>query len=473
MAQKFANNASVFCLDLAVSFIASIFSMLLLRAMMGAVLSFDRMLLLWMGVTLIASGVGILISGSYRIVIRHSTIKSINKHLLATFIKEAVVCACIALGFFLHFGGYPPKALYFCLLLDAMISLILLILLRVAIINGYARSAYSYADEVSKVSVMVYGTTNKSIAMVTRLQSSSNYNVIGFISPVKSENGQIIHDVQVWSYDKPEEVADLRNRLGFECVLFADHDEDMQAGIDALSIACIHNGIHVLNTPKISEARFGGISQEAIREFSSNEMIVDGMGSIQRNTKRMIDMWLAFFLLIVFSPLFLVCYLAIKLSDKGPAIYKQERIGRFGKPFYIYKFRSMRTDAEAAGPALYSGDDDPRLTKVGKFLRQHHLDELPQLWNVFKGDMAFIGWRPERKFYIDQIMEQDPRYYYLYQIRPGVTSYSTLKNGYTDTMEKMLRRLEFDLYYLRHRSLWFDVKILFQTFVSIVFGKKF
>ncbi len=89
------------------------------------------------------------------------------------------------------------------------------------------------------------------------------------------------------------------------------------------------------------------------------------------------------------------------------------------------------------------------------------------------GDMSFIGWRPERKFYIDQIMEQDPRYYYLYQIRPGVTSYATLKNGYTDTMEKMLRRLEFDLYYLRHRSWWFDIKILFQTFVSIVFGKKF
>ena len=133
----------------------------------------------------------------------------------------------------------------------------------------------------------------------------------------------------------------------------------------------------------------------------------------------------------------------------------------------------MRIDAEVAGPALYSGDDDPRLTKVGKFLRVHHLDELPQLWNVFMGDMSFIGWRPERKFYIDQIMEQDPRYYYLYQIRPGVTSYATLKNGYTDTMEKMLRRLEFDLYYLRHRSWWFDIKILFQTFVSIVFGKKF
>ena len=113
------------------------------------------------------------------------------------------------------------------------------------------------------------------------------------------------------------------------------------------------------------------------------------------------------------------------------------------------------------------------MTKTGKFLREHHLDELPQLWNVFIGDMSFIGPRPERKFYIDQIIKRDPRYTYLYQIRPGVTSYATLYNGYTDTIEKMVRRLELDLYYLRHRSLFFDAKILWLTFWSIVSGKKF
>ena len=140
----------------------------------------------------------------------------------------------------------------------------------------------------------------------------------------------------------------------------------------------------------------------------------------------------------------------------------------------ILKFRSMRTDAEAAGsPALYSGDDDPRLTKVGKFLRQHHLDELPQLWNVFRGDMSFIGYRPERQYYIDQIMAVNPRYRYLFQIRPGVTSYATLYNGYTDTLDKMLTRLELDLYYLRNHSLWFDMRLLALTFLRIVGGKKF
>lgn len=191
--------------------------------------------------------------------------------------------------------------------------------------------------------------------------------------------------------------------------------------------------------------------------------------------KRFLDFLIACMCIIVFAPLFVVCFIAILLEDGQPAIYTQERIGLHGKPFNIYKFRSMRRDAEQEGPQLLLDGvmNDPRLTRVGRFLRAHHLDELPQLWNVLRGDMAFIGYRPERKFYIDQIMERDPRYELLYKIRPGVTSYATLYNGYTDTIEKMLRRLELDLYYLEHQSMWFDTKVLFKTFISIVFGKKF
>ena len=201
--------------------------------------------------------------------------------------------------------------------------------------------------------------------------------------------------------------------------------------------------------------------------------IFDGMTEVERNVKRIVDFVIAFICLIIFSPLFLYCYIAIKREDGEPVIFRQERIGRFGKPFYIYQFRSMKVDAEKNGPALYNQEQDDRLTKIGRFLRDHHLDELPQLWNVLKGDMAFVGPRPERKYYIDQIIQHDPRYRCLYQIRPGVTSYATLYNGYTDTMEKMLRRLELDLYYLEHRSWWFDIKILANTFLSIVGGKKF
>ena len=190
--------------------------------------------------------------------------------------------------------------------------------------------------------------------------------------------------------------------------------------------------------------------------------------------KRVFDCVLSAICLIVFSPLLICCGLAIFIEDGKPVIFSQERIGLHGKSFRIYKFRSMHMGAESIGePQLLEISGDSRLTRVGEFLRRHHLDELPQLWNVFIGDMAFIGPRPERKYYIEKIIEKDPRYTQLYQIRPGVTSYATLYNGYTDTMEKMLRRLELDLYYLEHRSWWFDIKILAKTFTNIVFGKIF
>lgn len=203
------------------------------------------------------------------------------------------------------------------------------------------------------------------------------------------------------------------------------------------------------------------------------EVIADGMSAMERNVKRVGDFLLATISLLLVSPLMLLIYIMVRCEDGGPAIFKQERIGRFGRPFNIYKFRSMTVDAEKNGPQLCSHKKDERLTRIGKFLRKHHLDELPQLWNVLCGDMSFIGPRPERKFYIDQIMERDPRYKNLYQIRPGVTSFATLYNGYTDTMEKMLRRLDMDLYYLEHRSWWFDARILGKTFIKIIFGREF
>lgn len=206
---------------------------------------------------------------------------------------------------------------------------------------------------------------------------------------------------------------------------------------------------------------------------TKNEYIYDGMNGLERDVKRIFDFIAAAIALILFSPLFIICYILIKKEDGGSVIFKQERIGRFGRPFYIYKFRSMQEDAEKNGPALFQHERDHRLTSIGKFLRTHHLDELPQLWNVLVGDMSFVGPRPERKFYIDQIIQHDERYTFLYQVRPGVTSYATLYNGYTDTMDKMLRRLELDLYYLRKRSWWFDIKILINTFLNIAIGKKF
>ena len=191
-------------------------------------------------------------------------------------------------------------------------------------------------------------------------------------------------------------------------------------------------------------------------------------------TKRVLDVVASVIGMAVFSPLFLIIYAAIKWEDGGKAIFRQERVGYHGETFTLYKFRSMIATSESDGrPALCSGADDRRLTRVGRFLREHHLDELPQLWNVLKGEMSFVGPRPERRFFVDKIMYINPAYALLYQLRPGLFSAATLYNGYTDTMEKMLERLRMDLDYLYNRTLWLDTKIIFLTVFSILTGKKF
>ena len=198
----------------------------------------------------------------------------------------------------------------------------------------------------------------------------------------------------------------------------------------------------------------------------------DGMGILSRIVKRVVDIICSLFGLIALSPVFLLVYIMLRRQGDGPVIFKQERIGYKGVPFYILKFRTMRVGSENATPIL-AQKDDSRLTPVGKFLREHHLDELPQLWNVFKGEMSFVGPRPERKYFIDKIKEHNPNYDYIYLMRPGLTSMATMYNGYTDTMEKMLIRLQMDLDYLQNRSLLLDLKIIIKTVLLIVYGKKF
>lgn len=207
--------------------------------------------------------------------------------------------------------------------------------------------------------------------------------------------------------------------------------------------------------------------------IKDNKKCRDMMSPAINRIKRGLDILGSITGMIVFSPLFLLIYLVIKIENGGKVIFSQERIGYQGKPFILYKFRSMKESAEADGKPALCCQGDKRLTRVGRFLREHHLDELPQLWNVLKGDMSFVGPRPERKYFVEQIKAINPDYELLYQLRPGLFSPATLYNGYTDNMGKMLRRLRMDLDYLAHHTLWLDTKIIFLTVLSILSGKKF
>ena len=197
-----------------------------------------------------------------------------------------------------------------------------------------------------------------------------------------------------------------------------------------------------------------------------------GMGKMQQITKRAADIVCALLGILILSPLFLLIAIMLKIQRNGPIIFRQERVGKGGKDFTIYKFRTMTNEIEEE-PQLVAPCDNYNSTLLEQFLRSHHLDELPQLCNVLKGDMSIVGPRPERRFFVHQIMEVDTRYKLLYQIKPGLTSEATLYNGYTDTMEKMLRRLDMDLSYLQRHTLWLDFKIAMKTAINIITGKKF
>ena len=461
-------------LDLIVSSVASFLAMLYVRWTTAPVFEFGHYLTIWVVCGCVSSLIAMLVFGTHKVMMKHTTIASVGKLLMVSILKELILSALVFFGL-LQFGEmFQFKVLV--LISDLLVTFILLVFTRIMVLLIYKELRESLDDTIERIPVMLYGVSDKAVSMVVRLKHSEHYIVQGYLTREKRKDGLIAQDCKCYYFDDEPSFEQLKINLGFQSIIFVkEEDCKSESQPDGLVQMCFRHGVQCLTAPKIDQVDFGGISKgvatSAVNSFV--DYIPDGMSSFERNTKRIVDFLLSSVLMVVFSPLFLICYIALKKDDGGPAIYKQERIGRFGRPFYIYKFRSMKVDAESAGPALYSGDDDPRLTKVGKFLRLHHLDELPQLYNVWKGDMAFVGPRPERKFYIDQIMERDPRYYFLYQIRPGVTSYATLKNGYTDTMDKMLRRLEYDLYYLRHRSWWFDIKVLWQTFANIVFGKIF
>jgi lipopolysaccharide/colanic/teichoic acid biosynthesis glycosyltransferase len=183
--------------------------------------------------------------------------------------------------------------------------------------------------------------------------------------------------------------------------------------------------------------------------------------------KSIIDYFVSVLCLVLLSPLILALTIVIKISGKGPVVHSQKRIGKYGKSFTMYKFRSMYFDTEEDVPLL-SGKNDKRITPVGRFMRKHKFDEIPNFINVLKGEMSLVGPRPEQQFFIDQILLKTPKYKLLQTIKPGITSWGQVKYGYASTVDEMVERLEYDLFYLENKSLWFDLKIMFYT-IGIIF----
>ena len=250
-----------------------------------------------------------------------------------------------------------------------------------------------------------------------------------------------------------------------------DQNPDQKDRLQEILLAINSCGDIIIKiTPDARDISVGAIHQHSI--FHAPFIVINNrlMPEWQYSLKRIFDIIISLVAMIILSPVYLVTAIIVKATSPGPVFYAQERIGYLGRPFKMHKFRSMYVDAEQAGPAL-SKDNDPRITPFGRFMRKVRLDEIPQFYNVLRGTMSLVGPRPERQFYIDQIVKRAPEYLLLQRIKPGITSWGQVRYGYASNVDEMVERLRYDLLYLDNMSLTTDLKILLYTVIIIIQGR--
>ncbi len=320
------------------------------------------------------------------------------------------------------------------------------------------------------VRTLIIGNTKQSVKLFKKLNDQNyfiGYHLMGFIAPQQDAKNGLSKWLPYWG--DLDAIQDAVQKHNIEQVIITIPKKQQEQIENCISLLSPFQ-IAIKLAPETLDILSGSVRTTNVFRDVLIDLDPSPLPAWQRNIKRLMDLTGAFVLLIILFPVLLLAAIRTYFSSKGSIIYAQERLGLQGNKFVIYKFRSMIEDAEPNGPAL-SSDHDPRITSWGKFMRKWRIDELPQLWNIIKGDMSFVGPRPERAYYVDAISKKTPYYKYLLRMRPGLTSWGMVQFGYASSVEEMIERMQYDLAYVENASLLLDIKIMLHTFLIIAKGK--
>lgn len=404
-----------------------------------------------------------LLSGSYSNIYRKSRLKELFQIFIITIIGVTIIFFAVLLDDFI----VSYKQYYSSFLALFCIHFGLTSLLRFLLTSYTARKVHK---KIMGFNTLIIGDNEKAIQLYHDLeneQKSSGHILKGFVSVENKKQ-----------YKLEEHIPHLGDCNQIKNIIEKYQLEDVIIAIESSEHSKIENILNLLENidvfikiiPDVYDILSGTVKMNSILGTPLIEINHKLQTPSELLVKNTIDIVLSFVIILAFSPIYLVCAILVKLSSEGPIIYKQKRLGQYGKEFNIYKFRSMYTDAEKHGPQL-SSKTDSRVTAWGRIMRKIRLDETPQFFNVLLGDMSFVGPRPERDFFAKQILERAPHYKHIYKVKPGITSWGMVKYGYAENVDEMLERLKYDVLYIENMSLLIDLKIMIHTILIILEGR--
>ena len=403
-----------------------------------------------------------LLSGTYFDLYRKSRLDEINRTLISCIIGSIIISLLI-------FANDAADYAYFIKITGRylFIHTAATLFLRMLLLN-HVKS--NLIEGKVGFNTLVIGGNKQAIDIYQKVNNSPKVlgNIFkGFIySNKENGNGMSKHLPQLGHLNEFEDIIDEHEIE--EVIVAVDSSEHHL--LENILTRLSYRPVVVKIQPDLYDILSGSVKTSNVYDAVLIHIYPNLMPDWQRVCKRGIDILTSILALLILSPLYLFAALRVRLSSKGPIIYRQLRVGLFGKPFYIYKFRSMYVDAEQDGPAL-SSEEDSRITPWGKFMRKWRIDELPQFVNILLGDMSLVGPRPERQYFIDKIIKTHPHYKYLHKVKPGLTSWGMVQFGYAENVDEMIERMKYDLLYIENCSLMLDFKIMMYTLNVLFQGR--